>query len=83
MKRIFLVLAVAAIMTALMAAPALADKGGANPFTYGDCVSAVATENFFDDSVTPSEFNKSHDPDKSKGGDGLDNNIGCINFPPG
>ncbi len=81
MKRIFLVLAVAAIMTALMAAPALADKGGEKPTNYGDCVSAIATGNLGDGSTTPSEFNELSDPPKAKGGD--DTNIGCLNFPPG
>ncbi len=81
MKRIVLVLAVAAIMTALMAAPAFADKGGVKPTNHGDCVSAVATGNLGDGSLTPSEYNELSDPPKAKGGDG--GGQGCVNFPPG
>lgn len=82
MRRIISVLTVAAIMTVLVAAPALALKGGVKPFTYGDCVSAAATGNFhLFGSPSPSEFNEMFDPLQAQGGDGT--NVGCRNFSPG
>ena len=43
MKRIGSVLAVAAVMMGMTAAPSFADKGGVKPRTYGDCTSFYAS----------------------------------------
>ena len=81
-RRMFVVMAVAAVIVMSAMAPASATQGGEKPFTYGDCVSELATGNL--EGETPREFNESSDPLQSQGkspNKGI--SIGCIGAPPG
>jgi hypothetical protein len=65
MSRAVMVGTMALVMAAMllaMAMPAFAVKGGEKPFTYGDCVSAVAAEGGYVQAVT-----KTMAPLQSKG----------------
>jgi hypothetical protein len=82
LRRMLVVMAVAAVIVTTTVAPASATQGGEKPFTYGDCVSELATGNL--EGETPREFNESSDPLHSQGKNpnkGI--SIGCIGAPPG
>ncbi len=80
MRRILLVLAMVAVMVALAAPNALAQKS----FNYGDCVSAVATGSGGFLGADVKAFTETTAPLQSKGEGNVGQvRIGCINFPPG
>jgi hypothetical protein len=78
-----LVLGVALVLT-LTVTPTVAAK----PLNYGDCLSAVATGNFFSPDTTVQEFTESTAPsrafDAARFPPGLAGQqpINCVNFPP-
>jgi hypothetical protein len=84
LKRILLVLVVSAILSALMAAPAFADKGGIKPANYGDCASAAATGEFlpFPSGNTMQEFTALTSPNNTGKGNADQHGVVCGNFPP-
>jgi hypothetical protein len=79
LKRIILLLAVTALLVLALAVPAFAaappdfvNSQGNKPFTYGDCVSAIASEypGYEEIGESVQDFTKTTEPLQAEGGGG-------------